>query len=152
MRNATHMRKMRRAMLDMQGDTRSDRELLDAATSELERLADDGAAVGCRKDRLPVNGEPDENPTNADVLETGPAPLPLAPAAPVRVRQQPARESAVDVLAELDRALAATPEHSLMCRPLRRALVVSVAAEIRRLRTLWVATPHGDNGKTETTP
>lgn len=44
MRDATHMQEMRRAMADMQGDTRSDRDILDAAISELRRLADDGAA------------------------------------------------------------------------------------------------------------
>lgn len=39
-----------------------------------------------------------------------------------------------DVLRLLDRLLATTPESVAMCRPLPRALVARVAAEIRTLR------------------
>ena len=41
-----------------------------------------------------------------------------------------------DVLAVLDRLIAATPESHHVCAPLKRSVVVAIADEIRRLRAM----------------
>ncbi len=91
-----------------------------------------------------MNGDKHENQTNACLLETG-TPGEQVPSAPFDVVPQHASDqSPNDILAHLDRALAATPTNVLMCQPLRRVLVAAAAAEIRTLRAvLAVATSPG---------
>jgi hypothetical protein len=82
--------------------------------------------------------------TVADVFEADAQALQVSPAASTGVPQRPASQSTVDVLADLDRVLAATPEWAHMVPPLNRKLIVAVAAEIRRLRALIAIPREGE--------
>ncbi len=95
-----------------------------------------------------MNGDTHEKQTNACLLQTDTTSVPLSPSLPNLVRQQPVVESANDVLAQLDRILAATPGGHYLCPPLKRSQVAAAADEIRTLRGLMMTVT--SPGKTQT--
>ncbi len=95
-----------------------------------------------------MNGDTHEKQTNACLLQTDTPSVPVPPALSYVVRQQPAGQPANDVLAQLDRILAATPEGHYLCPPLKRSQVAAAADEIRTLRQLMMTVT--SPGKTQT--
>ncbi len=91
-----------------------------------------------------MNGDTHEKPTDACLFETDTPSVSLSSATLDLLHKHHAGESPTDVLAQLDRVLAATPEYCHLVFPLKRRFIADVAAEIRTLRAvLAVSTSPG---------